>query len=448
LVAGIGSLLALGLAARATTVAGRAIGGMSVPVLVVTVYFTYSRGAWVALGVGLLVMLVFERRRTQLTAVLIALAPWTSFAVYRASTSPALTTRGADMPAMTVQGHRLVWQLVAVALVCGLAAAGLRALDARLVLPTTLHRWAAAAVVLALLGGTLAVTSRYGSPTTIVRNGWHSFANTTVADTPDLNGRLFHLGGSGSVAHWRVAWQQAQAHPWLGSGAGTFATYWEQHRPAPIRSRNAHDLYVETLAELGPVGLLLLAGALALPLAAAARSRRRPLASAALGVYVAFLLHAAVDWDWQIPSATVAFLFCGAMLLSSRRRRRRARQRAGRLTVLASALLLGAGGLYTIATRIPLQHLGPEAASGDWTAAAKSAQRASDLAPWSSEPWVTLGEAELGADRTGAALVAFRKAVAAEPEEWLPWHDLARASSGAEQAHALTRALALNPFNR
>ncbi len=75
---------------------------------------------------------------------------------------------------------------------------------------------------------------------------------------------------------------------------------------------DAHNLYLETLAELGPFGLVLLAAMLALPLVAALRVREHPFASAATGAYAAFLFHAALDWDWEMPAVTLAGLVCAS----------------------------------------------------------------------------------------------------------------------------------------
>src|SRR5919201_1930224 len=91
-------------------------------------------------------------------------------------------------------------------------------------------------------------------------------------------------------------------------------------RPARWKVRNAHNLYLETLAELGPVGLGVLVVALGLPLAAAVRARRRALAGAAAGAYVAFVVHASVDWDWQMPAVPVTAPFCRAPLPPATRR--------------------------------------------------------------------------------------------------------------------------------
>ena len=120
-------------------------------------------------------------------------------------------------------------------------------------------------------------------------------------------------------AYWNVALADASEHVVLGSGAGSFDDYWLEHRPIPADVRDAHSLYLETAAELGIVGLALLLVALGAPLAAAARARENQLVATAAAAYVAFLVHAGLDWDWEMPVTTFAGLACGAALLVSRR---------------------------------------------------------------------------------------------------------------------------------
>src|SRR2546423_120905 len=101
----------------------------------------------------------------------------------------------------------------------------------------------------------------------------------------------------------------------LGSGAGTFEQFWLAHRRTSANARDAHSLYLETLAELGPAGLALIVATLAVPLLAAAGVRSHPFVPAALAAYLAYLVHAAADWDWEMPAATLLGLFCAAALL-------------------------------------------------------------------------------------------------------------------------------------
>jgi O-antigen ligase len=121
-------------------------------------------------------------------------------------------------------------------------------------------------------------------------------------------------------AFWRVAVSDASSHPLLGSGAGSFDDYWLRHRAIGAFVEDAHSLYLETAAELGLVGLTLLGCALLVPLAAAARRRLDPLVSIAAAAYVTFLVHAGLDWDWEMPATTLAGLALAAALIGNARR--------------------------------------------------------------------------------------------------------------------------------
>jgi len=118
--------------------------------------------------------------------------------------------------------------------------------------------------------------------------------------------------GEDRAWYWHVAWQEAAESPLVGRGAGTFELAWLERQPVPWNVLDAHSLYLETLAELGLVGLLLLALALAPPLVSALR---RGVPAAAAGGYIAFLVHAGLDWDWEMPAVTVAGLLCGSAIL-------------------------------------------------------------------------------------------------------------------------------------
>ena len=130
-----------------------------------------------------------------------------------------------------------------------------------------------------------------------------------------LQNRLFSASTNSRLDYWRVAAKQYAAHPILGSGAGTFELYWNRERPAPVGSRFAHNLYLQVLAELGPIALILLAVAFAAPFAALRSARRLPVVPAVAGAYAAVLAHAALDWDWQLPVVTVIGLCAGAAIL-------------------------------------------------------------------------------------------------------------------------------------
>ena len=146
------------------------------------------------------------------------------------------------------------------------------------------------------------------------------------------------------ASYWHVAWhEEYRSHPILGTGAGTFAIYWANSGEviAHAGALDAHSLYLETLAELGPIGLTLLALMLLAPLAAGVGRRTQPYVPAAVGAYVAFLVHAGLDWDWEMPVVVVAALACAAALLPSDDPSKQPVPRALRIALLALALILG-----------------------------------------------------------------------------------------------------------
>ena len=115
----------------------------------------------------------------------------------------------------------------------------------------------------------------YGSPPTLARHAYHSFVSTPTGGA-DLNSRLFSLSNNGRIVLWRSALADFRAHPVVGSGAGSFGRWWLAHRTSAYFVEDAHNLYVQTLAEGGVIGLALLAALLGIPLIAAVRARTSP----------------------------------------------------------------------------------------------------------------------------------------------------------------------------
>src|SRR6266550_6788064 len=172
-----------------------------------------------------------------------------------------------------------------------------------------------------------------------------------VTALPELGGErtLQRLVGVERAGYWRVAWHVVVAHPWLGSGGGTFGRAWlEQGPPALEGALDAHGLYIEALAELGPVGLGLLLVALAVPLVSArAAARASRFGAAAVAGYVAFLVHAFVDWDWELPAVTLPALALGAAVVILARRPSSARPVTPslRFALAAAAVLVAVASL-------------------------------------------------------------------------------------------------------
>jgi O-antigen ligase/Flp pilus assembly protein TadD len=443
--AAIGVVLALGLAARGSPRA-RAAAAATLLLPMLTLYFTFSRGAFIALGVGLTVALACDPRRLQLLGAGVLSMPAAAGAVFLASRSPALTHQTARLTAAAHEGHRLIaWLLALAAANAGLAWIIAR-LEPRLVTSAetrrNLNRLLAAGAAVAVVVAVAVV----GGPVHLYHRAYDSFSGPPPHASGSLNARLLSFSGNGRLDLWRAAVHDWQAHPGFGSGAGSYEQFWLEHRPIGSKVRDAHNLYLETLAELGPPGLALLVPALAVPLAAVRRARRHPIAPALAGGYVAFLVHAGVDWDWEVLAVTVVGLSCAAGLLIAARADEPGPPSAPvRSGATAGALALAAVALIGLVGNIELARSARAARSGDWSTSAQHARRAHRWAPWSSQPWQALGEAQLSQGRPAAARASFRKAIGKDANDWSLWFDLARAGTGATQRSALARASQLDP---
>jgi hypothetical protein len=428
--AAMGVVLAVGVVAdaQARTVVRSAAAAASV-VLTVTIFFTLSRGAWLALAAGLLVALAVARERgTFAVAAAGVLAPCAA-AVALAARAHELTRAPTSLGGAVHQGHLLALELVAVAL----GAALLAPISDRVRIPAVprLRRRAVAplAVACAVAGAVLSVL--------VGGRVYDGFRRSEPYDA-SLHERLFTFSGHGRTAYWDVAAREYAAHPLLGSGAGTYSLYWTRNRPIGVGAQDAHNLYLESLAELGPVGFVLLLAALAAPFTALPRRARfsAPLA----GAYAVFLIHAAGDWDWELPTVTLVGLLCGALLARSGPELRVPR------SLLVPALALAAAAAVAHVGNTSLATARDDVRAGKPRHALAAARRARTLAPWSAEAWDVTGAGELLVGERARARASFRAAVRDDPQDWIHWYELAAVSSGPGRRLAAARVHALNPL--
>jgi O-antigen ligase/polysaccharide polymerase Wzy-like membrane protein len=266
-------------------------------------YLSFSRGALAALAAGLLTLVVLAPTRAQLrAAVLVAVAGATG--AIAAAASPAVRALEASMATRERQGAIVL--AVALALMALAALAGRARLPDR---PLPLPRWSGWAA-LAAIAALLVVP--------IVAAGGRQQAPPATGAT---NERFASLG-SNRYGYWRVALDTGFDHPLAGVGASGFRVAWLQHRDVDENVRDAHSLELETFAELGLVGVALLAALLgAVALSARAAYRADPgLAAGPTAALTAWAFHSAIDWDWEMPALTlIAVVLAGVMLTAPRR---------------------------------------------------------------------------------------------------------------------------------
>lgn len=444
----LGILLALGLALRARAPAARAIASSALVVLAPTLYFTYGRGAWIGLAAGLLALFAVERERLELLARALALAAAPAVAVLLASRTTALTADPRSVEAATHDGRRLAVAIAVLAAAAAFVPAGLDRVGARLQLgPAGRHRLLLLVTLLALAAAA-AVVAYAGGPQGALRRAYHAFNAPAPLVGEDASKRLFSLSGSNRSEYWRVAWREWEDHAVLGGGGGSYQRFWLRHRSDDLPVRDAHSLYLETLAELGPIGLALLLCALATPLVAVGVARGSPIAAGALGAYVAYLVHAGIDWDWEMPAVTLAALACGvALLLAARGADVRPLGRASRLLGVAAAAALACVALLgLVGNRAELASADALDAS-QLRSAADEARLARRWEPWSAAPWRLLGESQLQAGDVEAARSSFLRGLEHDRGDWELWLDLALVNRGAGRRAALAHVAELNPLS-
>lgn len=446
--AGMGALLASGFAVRARTLGARAGCAGLLVVLLPTLYFTFGRAVWIALAAGLAVAVSVDPRRLQFLAAVLVLGPVPGIAVLAASHESGLTHAGAPLARAAHDGHRLALLIVLLSVANAFLAVAFAYVSSRIEVDFG-HRAAfAVALALALIVGIAVGFNRYGGPVTLAKKGYTSFKAPPPHFSNNLNRRLLSFSGNGRADLWRLAWNDAKGHPVLGAGAGTYERYFLLHQPADVsRVRDAHGLYVETLAELGPVGLALLIAVFALPLVTLRRARGHPLVPAAAGAYAAYLVHTGVDWDWELPAVTLAGLLCGASILLAMRRWRPAKPLSPPTRFAVATIAVATAGFAAIALlgNSALSRSDTARGDGKLGSAARDARRARTLMPWSPLPWEALGRAQLDAGLVSDARRSFRKAISMDDGDWRLWYDLAGATDGRAHRQALRHAVALFP---
>jgi O-Antigen ligase/Tetratricopeptide repeat len=422
-------VLGLGLAAEGPS-RSRALGAALCPPAAAALYLSLSRGSVLVAALGLAVLVLTVRSSSGLGRMAFAALP-TGGAV--------VLTVGAgelDAPGATAGELASLFALAGLATTAAvLAVRTPRIPTFGISRRTALAACGAAALLVAVALVSLGVRE--------VREQ-NRKAQAQHQSTP---GRLLVTSTSFRTEYWDVAGGMVEDAMPLGEGAGGFTRIWLRDRPTLLYVRDAHNLYLETLAELGLVGLAALLVVLGTPLVAARRVIGDPVARAALAAYVALLAHAAIDWDWELPAVTLCTLLLGvALVRAGGAGASRPVTASGRAVLASAALVLGVVAVVAHAGNGATAEANDALDRGDAVTARREADRARTFMPWAAEPWQLLGEAELAAGRLEAGRRHLRRATTEDPRSWSAWLSLALATDGPERSRALERARALNPL--
>jgi hypothetical protein len=401
----------------------QALAALPLPILAADMYFTSSRGAFVAALVALIAYAAITPRRwAALTAIALAAAEG---AVSVAVIKPRAELSNGDMtnPIAIQQGHQ-------VALVVGITCAvgvlvwfGVNELGKRVPTPPAL-----AGRVVAGLFVVLAVAAIVASHPVRHFDEFKSssFSACTGSGQTCLEQHLLSSSGSGRWQFWGAAVGQFKAHPMQGGGAGSWYYWWLQHQTS-IYSQSAHSLYLEALGELGIVGFLFIVGAVFVALVGAVRSAlalASSEAAAAAACAIAFFVAAGYDWVWELAGITVVGMGMVGVALGASPigelkpwRRESVVRPAVALTAVGAVL----AQFIALSANLHLNNSYAAYSSSQAARATSEALAAKALEPWAAAPYLQLGELAEGEGRYAVAHDWLRKAIDRSPLDSNLW---------------------------
>ena len=453
---GVPLLLRIALSPRATWVRSVALAG--VPMLAVTIYLTSSRGGAVAAALGVAVFLALADRRWQVFGTLAISGIGSALAVLVLADRSYLTNGGTG-PLANSQGRSAALLLAAVligtAMSFGLAVSH----ASRFPLPPLrVGRVLAAAAALILVA--LLVASHPLQRFDHFREPPPTAGSPSTVET---TAHLLNSAGSGRWQFWSAAVDEFVDHPLIGGGAGSYGRWWDEHGSFPYTTQNAHSLYLETLAELGIVGFLLLLGALGTGVVVTVRrvSERRDrdlLLPALAGSFAAYLVSAGIDWIWELPGVTaVVFVLLGLLVgpatatavhprIVSAAAGHSPVTHAYRLTPRVAALVFGwlvvCAQALPLFTQLKISDSQAAVRAVDTSAALSAARAARALEPWAASPYLQLALVQEQAGDLEAAHASIEQAIRRDDTDWRIWLVAARLEAKAGQLDEMQKSVA------
>jgi tetratricopeptide (TPR) repeat protein len=432
-----------------------ALAPPAICLLLIAAFLCYSRGTLIALALGLAFWFVVTPLRLRAIAVLAISAAGAAVVISWTFAQSALTTDYAPLGARSSSGHTLGALLVLVLVLCGAAGLVLRFSMVRNPPSAQARRrlGVALAVALALVPivGILAlsVSSRglFGS----ISHDWSTLTNTKAA-VPNNASRLTAVG-SRRALYWSIALKAFDSNPFIGTGAGSYATVFLRYATSQATVTQAHSYVFQTLADLGLIGLalsLLLAGAW---LYAALRSTGpfrahdgvRPSESAEriglltlITCVVIFVVHASIDITWFVPGDALVALLCAGWVAGRGAHRVPLPQGRPRLALLRDKRLGAIAGVTVVfALMIAWSQWQPLRSDDAWNSAYEAntahqyvlaradAETAASENPLDYQPLVELAAAQAGLHELAKARTTIERAVRLQPSNPQTWYDLA-----------------------
>ena len=441
-----------------------AVRGLAVaplPALTATLYLTSSRGGWVAAGVAIVVLMALTSRRWATAGALLIGGAASAGAVAVLLARDELVDSPLTSSVAESQGRSAA---LLIAVLCTAAGVAYTLLAAVVPSPPRATRTASSAfaAVLVLVAVALVVAAH---PVRRYDNFKEIPPELTGASVQE---HLFSTSGNGRWQWWTSAVDEWQTRPIEGRGAGSYEAWWAEHATIPAFVRDAHSLYLETLGELGLVGLALLLAFLVSCFVAGVRRLRgrtegeRAAVAALLALVSAFLFEAGIDWMWELTAVSVIAVLALGLLtgpatqpvysgLAAAETRRKGRPLL-RVAVAAIAFGLIVAEAIPLLANMEVRRSQEAVDRGNLVEALDRAESARSIQPWAASPYLQLALVQELGGRIDEARTSIETALDHDESDWRLWLVAARIQTkagdiaGARQS--LAKARELNPESR
>jgi O-antigen ligase len=349
----------------------RALYSATGTVFLVALYFSFSRGAVLALAAGAVVFLVLSKHRFEVLGNAAVSGLPALWVISQARELSGLVSRPVSPQTIQSDGLALIEPLL-IGLLFAIAAQLLFSLlvfAVKKFVPEGVRR-GVGLVATVITAGAVVVALSYAAATFQKTGGLEALRDRITADASvlearavkgDQTQRLTSLSGATRITLWQIAWENFREHPFTGTGGDTYQLIFEQNRPdfyseqfwanrekvlrrpIPLAERryvertvsppsvlHPHSIWLSLLSDTGifsfvafaafSVGCLCLAFYNALSTTRTTRSRALLAGSAA--ALTAYLASSTIDWNWYIPASTLPFFALAAVTAGTTPRRR------------------------------------------------------------------------------------------------------------------------------
>jgi O-antigen ligase len=452
----------------------RALALVPVPAMASAIYLTSSRGGYVTAAVGVIVFCALTSRRLSAIVATAIAGGGAALAIKGMLARDALVNGPLGSAQASSEGESAALLMVLLGLSCAAvywAWCRYEGGELRLKLPLAARPRpglaarprpglaARAGIALAAIAVLAVGVSAYDPVDKFETFKKPSGPDVGLVEGDFTRSHLISSTGSGRWQLWTSAVDEWETKPVFGRGAGSYQSWWMEHASLPLFVRDAHSLWLETLAELGVVGLLLLVIAVGTGfLAAIARMGRlgqdRPLVAAMAGVLAAFVVAAGIDWMWELSIVgLVAVVALGILVgkgtapgaqsapapapapdrappahaAAGGRAKLRVLRTAGVAVALAAILCAAVPML----AQNRLEESQAAAARGDAAGAIEAAHDARAVQPWASTPYLQLALLEEQQGNLGEANRHVEDALERDRSDWSVWLVAARVQTKA-----------------